>query len=674
MGILIAATGGAAKEASLQCPPLLESADRAATTSTLPGIRLRSEPRTLAWRKGEIYAGMGGEGRVVVLNAAGQPQRELVLGSEEWALASEANLLAGGKADTSASSSGSHLPSLAMLRATDGTLLWEQKMDGFLDALAFSPDGKALLALSHGGTTYTLEVRDARSGKLRSRCELNFRLGPTDGAWMALPDAKHAILSQSDTGRLTVIDVDQGKDVTVDYFGGSGAEMISGEDRWLSSDGRFLVAMPRDGWSHHYECNLWSLEPGTAPRIVFTMRARPDAGTGYFQTAAFSADSRTCAIASGNCTDVFDLPSGKFRGRIADGGSLAALDENGGRIVVACEERLRVDRTDVRNVAGDGARPSAPETLENLAVQANGPLAATTNFRSVVVWDTASGKAVAEITNPEPKFGLNAVAIHPDGKAVFFCSGRGIWWRDVFAESGVEPQRMRHWNEGTDAWMWIALPEDGKSMVLLRNGYGWVLSGDGKSYREIFDHIRPLVFDHDRAQSQILGFAALGLTGDRLLVARENRCELYELSPETLLAELPTTKVLAVTRNLERVAVRDWGKTREPAILDTGKGTTIWSIPWALLAKREDLGAAGHGAFNEGGNQLAITFENHEAALYGFAVFDLESRKILRLVKTQRGGIRDLAFGNHDRTITVLNRDSSLQTYLAPKSGTASDR
>jgi WD40 repeat protein len=241
---------------------------------------------------------------------------------------------------------------------------WEE--EGFVYAIAFSPDGKTLVSSSGN----RVRLREAATGK-----ELRVFAGHgAEVSAVALsPDGKTAASG--------------GWDKTVRLWeAATGKELHTlaaheGRVRSLafSPDGRTLASAGDDR-----TIRLWAVAAGKAGRVLAGVRAEVEA-------VAFSPDGHYLASVDGTATRLWDPGTGK----------------------------------EIRNWSRVTARPGdTPPLVHSVAFSPDGRRLAAGIGNFVRVWDVGTGRGVATLQGHPPLVVINGLAFSPDGKTL--ASGSGM--------------------------------------------------------------------------------------------------------------------------------------------------------------------------------------------------------------------------------------------------------
>jgi RNA polymerase sigma factor (sigma-70 family) len=319
---------------------------------------------------------------------------------------------------------GDPLPSEASARL--GTARFR---NGHIRYLAYTPDGKLLIASGQRGVS----VMDAATGKELRR--LGTELNNTFGATALSPDGKLLAFGSDgqDMGGV-VYEVATGRPVS--RFGKRGRHALP---TGFSPDGHVLAV---DAFANTIEL----YDPATGVLLRSLEWRNNKASWSEAEETAFMPDGKTL-LSTGRPEGVirfWDVASGKEVRRLtASAESVAhmALSPDGSRLATIC---------------------FAPKQLTPSSITEN----------RVQVWDTASGKEVAQLIVPEAATeqgrsrGLHLVTFTPDSKALVTC-GRDHAVRVWNMATGKEQCHLPNFRGFPQA---VAFPPDGKSIAVAEFG------------------------------------------------------------------------------------------------------------------------------------------------------------------------------------------------------------
>ena len=287
---------------------------------------------------------------------------------------------------------------------------WLQGFDSPVNAVAFSPDGKLLATVTHGGTTLWDTATWRPVGRpLRSR----------QGAWEGgdfSPDGRTLAIAGG-KGHVELWNVATRKELRELSI----PARATPADRALASvrfspDGRVVAAGSQAG--NHV--TLWDAATG---RVLGRPVAVKPPGTGGAQWISFSPDSRRIAADGAPGTvGIWAVATGRRVGKPLAIGSEdvdEAIFAGDGRTLVAGDDAGSVSFLDVRT----GRRVREPlsvgdKPVDAVALSPDGRLVAAASLEGPVhVWDTKTGMPYGPPLTADTSPG-NDVAFSPDGRTL----------------------------------------------------------------------------------------------------------------------------------------------------------------------------------------------------------------------------------------------------------------
>jgi WD40 repeat protein len=351
---------------------------------------------------------------------------------------------------------GDPLPEAAVARL--GSIRFHHPM-GLID-LAFSPDGKTILALGNEESKLTARLWDATTGKERSR----FTLGDADPhssvrSVCFSPDRKTVALNHENSVEL--LDPQTGKSIRT--FGGEHAILSCA----FSPDGKVLAAGSME-WKGDNPIRVW--ESATGRELA------PFAGFGVsLHALTFSADGKRlyCSPPGGRyITDnkelhsaicIWDVPTRKKLAEIkcaksqvafAPNGDLVAFDDGGVRVVA-----VATGKTVCQIAAKSASLAFTPDSKALVVLDEE---------RVLALWDAGTGKMIRRFSGhvgQDCRFG----ALSADGQRLALMDGHWHEGGSIRLWDVASGEEVRPFGSHEDVVVHLAFASDGKLLASASN-------------------------------------------------------------------------------------------------------------------------------------------------------------------------------------------------------------
>lgn len=321
-------------------------------------------------------------------------------------------------------------------------LLWRQELSGDVDALAFSPDGEWVAALSDVPAVFLFRLDDLTQRTLRGH-----RQKPDDVAFS--PDGRW-LASTSSAGVLRLWDLERSSAEPAVEREGAGGPLA------FSSDGRRLATGGAGG-----TLRLWGIPIGPGGPLLELSPPR-EAASPIAAVAFDATGGRVAAAAMDGTTRLWDPSSGAplavLRGSDAPVLTVAFHPADGRIVTGDGNAEVRLWRP------GEAAGPDLvlrhSAAARDLVFSPDGRLLAAGTADGIIhLWDAASGEEAGRITLEEGQ--VLSLAFSPDGRllATGGTDGRVRLWR-------VGPALAAAPDQGhTAAALGVAFFPDGRTLA-----------------------------------------------------------------------------------------------------------------------------------------------------------------------------------------------------------------
>lgn len=326
---------------------------------------------------------------------------------------------------------------------------------GLPRAQAVSPDGSRVAVASSSGLQFYDSASGALMQEIETRIPLTALAYAPQGNWIAGGDA---------LGLLSVWNTADGSlNATL---GGQGFTVRS---LAFSPDGTQLAAAGWDG-----ALRIWRMEDGSLLRTISDLRRGA-------QALAFSADGSTLlAWSSGDPLKYWPLTGGKdgewYIGQVTGGstGTGAAFSADGSAFAVIQEWRIKVYNPSNGTTRSLLQPVTAP--VRQVALSADGSLAAAADQKAVKIWQTKDGQLLNQV---DFSGSLSGLAFSSDSQTLFVVGEQLL--RYDFAQSpqagltALSPSQYRtahlaDWSFSSDGTALVEVGLDGSVQAFALNG------------------------------------------------------------------------------------------------------------------------------------------------------------------------------------------------------------
>ncbi len=653
---------------SIGRPPLSQDSDPCLRILEPAALPLRAEARRieLTPKSGKILAGLISENRIAVIDpASGKTNLELELDRSRWDISPSEDLIVG----MSASPTTIH-PVLQLASISDGGQRWAVKIPFYPEAIRFSMDGDRVVVVSQESRLGTkVFVLDAKDGAVLHEVSAPKLVQGFGLPCVAMPDDQHVIIvTNEETRRLAVINTQENKDITADYFKSGASLAIGGNEFFLSRNGARLLTISThdtDSSSDVLDFAVWNIARDCEPNVLLHHDIDSTNEDAHYRSGRLSDDGTLCAMSACCQVELYDIGTGAIPPfQLNHGGNLVALSQSAHLLVTTDEKHLHIFRL-ADDLAVTGSNPYAITEIVpgTLARQSTGPLIAGSDDTNIFVWNSETGQEVHRFTNPSNDTCVRTVKFHPKNDFLFTGDGQAIWCWPLSSKDGSSPKRMQHWDESSRSPLTLQFADDGRSYIASRGSRVFLTNLAPKIFQTPVG-LRPLIFEKTTDLSGAIAYSGDGK--NLALVSEGNTIDLYSLGPEKLnsQAKLDFTPIVALSHDAQLAAFSPWNQDGSLHVMDIPSGKTIVDLHPAKMAdtsKRDtDISCI---TFSSNKNLLAVAIADEDTPSYEMEIWDLKTAELRKSIKTNRGKIQDVIFGPEDKTLCVLNGDSSIQIF-----------
>lgn len=574
----------------------------------------------------------------------------------------------------------------------------------FVAGVAFSPDGKQVLALEEDGT---LDAWDAAGTSNRRSVKLQGFVGDT--VWAAISADSRRVAVWKNEG-VQVWDATTGRSLAkLDCVLPDGPRVA------FSSDGRRLLTVARK------EVKVWDADSG---RLVITLTSNRPQLADTRVGAAFSPDGKQVAAADGATILVWNVETGrKVHALLGEPKivTVTAFSPDGKRLAAAHEYGTGIKVWDLTTGRELLTLRGHVGSVDALAFSPDGTRLASGGWdRTIRLWNSTTGQEEFTLKGADDLF--DSLAFSPDGKRIAAtCAGPRVQVWDVIPHP-VELTIAAHAREVKD----VTFSPDGK----------WLASGswdqtvrvwDPETGRELFPaktlagSVQRIAFGADSRQLGCVGgfsgavwdirtgrsmyslgghaqdAVAISTVGDRIATGgRDGQVKTWDAAtgrPLLLLAGhthavsrltfSPDGQLLASASADQTARIWDVTTGRELLVLsghDQAVQTVAFSPDGKLVLTGGDDGTAKVWEANTG--QLLRTLTGHRAPVQGVAfspngrriatggdttvrLWDVTSGQMTLMLKGRAATVSGVAFSPNGRWLASSCEDGTLQVYDA---------
>jgi WD40 repeat protein len=545
--------------------------------------------------------------------------------------------------------------------------VWVRKMSEPRYA-RFSPDGKRLGVLMAGPANilnagYEVALLDAGTGEELWRKPIEEEAAGGSFAFgFAFAGNGHLFVSTSKTGPpLRAFHTADGEplEFPTDDFGRE-VKLAA------AAEAPVILAYRQEGY------DVLQVDADGAVRDLSHGSSKDLDGRSLFRGGAVSADGRQVLLATREECRVYAADSDVASAVIPVRGEQAHLFQDGKKAVVSYDHNLVLLPTAGWQPASAPGSRAHVGRIESMRFSPGGKLLATTDGEDVILWDLATGGALAKMRSPTADHDFRWLAFHPKEPILYGDTGPETWWWNVpkpgpgeisLPGAVAEPahDRVLHMREPPQfiSAAHITINARATHMLVVTNGFA-ILEEFSDDLRGVGKAIRQLTLEGWSRGDQIR-HAALSADAKRAVLASSSDVRVYDLSPDRLVRSQPAQYAIP-SPDARYFAVPPVGSAKTMAIHDVATGGLKATLtlpgedaPGELLAYATE--------WSPNSARIAVAVRGVWTDLTGYIVWEVPSGKRLGFLATHRGRAGAFAFDPAGQRLAAANADGSVDLW-----------